>query len=374
MTARVAAPSWYETIRFADDVRHIHEPWIKPFFRCNMWHVQGRDADLLLDTGLGHFPLRSTISLLRERPVLGRDFLPEEDRAGAAPVAIVGYRVWTEVLFASQARCAVVLRRGPKRHAHLLTWSLEDDAFVRGQWMRGVIRLQDLSPDGRKLLYWAAQYSSRSTLLRRTRWAAAGFDPLRQLAPKPARANRRLPRYLSSEAQRGGRPPPRAVRGTWTAVSTPPYFSALAIWPAIGSWTGGGLFLPDGRIVVFERDDGMTPIENVAMPLGVVAERSSLAEASRRNLDMSAARGTAEESALHVATVAQLKSCGARHVDWVSFRDGEDMLFAADGSIWRLPGWTRVPPERYLSAAWRLIDLTDDHFTPLAAPDAAMHW
>ena len=38
----------------------------------------------------------NTFALLRERPVLGRDFLPEDDRAGAAPVAIVGYRVWTE--------------------------------------------------------------------------------------------------------------------------------------------------------------------------------------------------------------------------------------------------------------------------------------
>ena len=36
------------------------------------------------------------LALLRERPVLGRHFLPEEDRTGAAPVAIVGYRVWTE--------------------------------------------------------------------------------------------------------------------------------------------------------------------------------------------------------------------------------------------------------------------------------------
>ena len=35
-------------------------------------------------------------ALLRERPVLGRDFLPEDDRTGAAPVAIVGHRVWTE--------------------------------------------------------------------------------------------------------------------------------------------------------------------------------------------------------------------------------------------------------------------------------------
>ena len=35
-------------------------------------------------------------AMLGERPGLGRDFLPEDDRAGAAPVAIVGYRVWTE--------------------------------------------------------------------------------------------------------------------------------------------------------------------------------------------------------------------------------------------------------------------------------------
>ena len=32
---------WYETIRMSDDVTLIHEPWIKPFYRCNMWHVRG---------------------------------------------------------------------------------------------------------------------------------------------------------------------------------------------------------------------------------------------------------------------------------------------------------------------------------------------
>ena len=61
---------WYEVVKKTDGISLIHEPWIKPFFRCNMWHVQGRDADLLFDTGLGHFPLRSTISLLRERPII----------------------------------------------------------------------------------------------------------------------------------------------------------------------------------------------------------------------------------------------------------------------------------------------------------------
>ncbi|QKD04029.1 MBL fold metallo-hydrolase [Mesorhizobium loti] len=63
----IDAPDWYETIRMADGVTLIHEPWIKPFFRCNMWHVRGRDRDLLFDTGLGHFSLRAHVPLVSER-------------------------------------------------------------------------------------------------------------------------------------------------------------------------------------------------------------------------------------------------------------------------------------------------------------------
>jgi glyoxylase-like metal-dependent hydrolase (beta-lactamase superfamily II) len=58
---------WYETIRMGDDITLIHEPWIKPFFRCNMWHVRGRDRDLLFDTGLGHFSLREHVKLVSDR-------------------------------------------------------------------------------------------------------------------------------------------------------------------------------------------------------------------------------------------------------------------------------------------------------------------
>ncbi|SJM34543.1 MBL fold metallo-hydrolase [Mesorhizobium delmotii] len=63
----IDAPNWYETIRMADGVTLIHEPWIKPFFRCNLWHVRGRDHDLLFDTGLGHFSLRRHVPLVTER-------------------------------------------------------------------------------------------------------------------------------------------------------------------------------------------------------------------------------------------------------------------------------------------------------------------
>jgi glyoxylase-like metal-dependent hydrolase (beta-lactamase superfamily II) len=66
----VGADRWYETIAMADDVTLIHEPWITPFFRCNMWHVRGRDCDLLFDTGLGHVSLRRHVPLLTGRPIV----------------------------------------------------------------------------------------------------------------------------------------------------------------------------------------------------------------------------------------------------------------------------------------------------------------
>lgn len=65
----IAARSWYETIAFADGVSLVHEPWIPPFFRCNMWLVKGRDRDLLIDAGLGAVPLRANVPALAGRPV-----------------------------------------------------------------------------------------------------------------------------------------------------------------------------------------------------------------------------------------------------------------------------------------------------------------
>jgi glyoxylase-like metal-dependent hydrolase (beta-lactamase superfamily II) len=61
---------WYETIRMADGITLIHEPWIKPFFRCNIWHVRGRDRDLLFDSGLGHVSLIRHVALVCEKQLV----------------------------------------------------------------------------------------------------------------------------------------------------------------------------------------------------------------------------------------------------------------------------------------------------------------
>ena len=41
-----------------------------PFLRCNIWHVRGRDADLLVDTGLGCASLKEHIGDLIDKPLI----------------------------------------------------------------------------------------------------------------------------------------------------------------------------------------------------------------------------------------------------------------------------------------------------------------
>ena len=64
------ADHWYETRQFADGVTLIRELHVQPDLRCNIWHVRGRDHDLLVDSGLGLVPLRPTIAALSGHEVL----------------------------------------------------------------------------------------------------------------------------------------------------------------------------------------------------------------------------------------------------------------------------------------------------------------
>jgi len=68
---QIATPeTWYETRRVGDDVTYIGEPHIKEFYRCNIWHVRGRDRDMLIDTGMGVVSLRQQVPLVTEKPCL----------------------------------------------------------------------------------------------------------------------------------------------------------------------------------------------------------------------------------------------------------------------------------------------------------------
>lgn len=64
------AETWWETKSVGDGVTWIWEPHIKPYYRCNIWHIRGRDQDLLIDSGMGVVSLRDHVRLVAERPLL----------------------------------------------------------------------------------------------------------------------------------------------------------------------------------------------------------------------------------------------------------------------------------------------------------------
>lgn len=116
-------------------------------------------------------------------------------RTGMVPCRLFG-------LLATEAPRAVLLRRGPSRWVQQILWHTATDTFEAGQWFCGRIYEWgcDLSPDGTLLVY---------------------------LARKAETPERRR----SSTTHK------------WTALSHPPYFTAMALWPCGDTWDGGGVFL-----------------------------------------------------------------------------------------------------------------------------------
>jgi hypothetical protein len=99
---------------------------------------------------------------------------------------------------------AVILRRGPSAWAHVIVWDTDRDNFDHGAWFRGRIYEDrcDVSPDGELFLYFALQGS---------RWKTS-------------------------------------YRGSWTAVSRPPWLHALTLWPQGDTWGGGGRFVSNRKV------------------------------------------------------------------------------------------------------------------------------
>lgn len=67
MTLSVA-DQWYKATRIDADTTLIIEPHIHVLEQANMWLVEGRDRDMILDTGMGVVPLRPFLDTLRRDP------------------------------------------------------------------------------------------------------------------------------------------------------------------------------------------------------------------------------------------------------------------------------------------------------------------
>jgi glyoxylase-like metal-dependent hydrolase (beta-lactamase superfamily II) len=63
------ADRWFDWRRIDDDITFLWEPHVTPLMRCNIWHVRGRDRDLLVDTGMGVMSLREAARDIFDKPV-----------------------------------------------------------------------------------------------------------------------------------------------------------------------------------------------------------------------------------------------------------------------------------------------------------------
>ncbi|ESW60154.1 MAG: beta-lactamase [Rhodobacter sp. CACIA14H1] len=66
---RAGPQDWWRVRSVGDGVTWIDEPHVREFYRCNVWHVRGRDRDMLVDSGMGVVSLRQWVPLVTERPL-----------------------------------------------------------------------------------------------------------------------------------------------------------------------------------------------------------------------------------------------------------------------------------------------------------------
>lgn len=119
-------------------------------------------------------------------------------------------QVRLHLYLASHADRGVILRQGPSRQFCMIGWDTKTDTFEVGQWVKNKIYTDvcDISPDGRHFLYFILD----------GRWDS------------PA-------------------------KGTYTAISRVPYFTALALYPQGDTWGGGGFFIDHERYFVRTADE-----------------------------------------------------------------------------------------------------------------------
>jgi glyoxylase-like metal-dependent hydrolase (beta-lactamase superfamily II) len=65
------AERWFRSRSVADGITLLVEDHLDPFFESNVWHVRGRDRDLVVDTGNGIGDLRAELApSVGDRPVV----------------------------------------------------------------------------------------------------------------------------------------------------------------------------------------------------------------------------------------------------------------------------------------------------------------
>ncbi|MCG6885288.1 MAG: hypothetical protein LJE62_16185 [Silicimonas sp.] len=126
------------------------------------------------------------------------------------------------LFFATENNRAVVVRQGPTRHFRMILWHRDGDTFEDGQWLTKNLYPERcaLSPDGRHFLYFMLD----------GKW--------------------------QSETE-----------GAYSAISYPPYWTAVSVFPCGDTWGGGGFFLDSthyyavGDADIIGRDEGLSRVK-----------------------------------------------------------------------------------------------------------------
>lgn len=74
---------WFSRESLGHRITRIWEPHVHSFFRSNVFHIRGRDVDLVIDGGMGLVPLRPTLDLLPGKPVIAVATHIHVDHVGA---------------------------------------------------------------------------------------------------------------------------------------------------------------------------------------------------------------------------------------------------------------------------------------------------
>ena len=61
---------WFSRIRLGEGLDMLTEPYVHPYMRANIYHLRGRDRDLVVDTGMGLADLAAALDLTPGKPVL----------------------------------------------------------------------------------------------------------------------------------------------------------------------------------------------------------------------------------------------------------------------------------------------------------------
>lgn len=68
--------------KLSNGVSRIVEAHVCKCWRSNIWHIQGRDRDLIIGAGMGLWPIADHIAAISERPVLVFCTHSRHDHAG----------------------------------------------------------------------------------------------------------------------------------------------------------------------------------------------------------------------------------------------------------------------------------------------------